>query len=76
VARGRQIGLVARASAASVVPPGHPMSDIDGDAPLAAIRHLVEAAADERLPDRTFYQRTVRMLDLFERVGQRQKNFA
>ena len=76
VARGRQMALVARASAASVVPPGHPMSDVDGDAPLAAIRHLVDAAADDRLPDRTFYQRTVRMLDLFERVGQRQRNYA
>jgi len=76
VARGRQMALVAMASAASVVPPGHPMRDVDGDAPLAAIRHLVEAAADERLPDRTFYQRTVRMLDLFERVGQRQRHYA
>ena len=44
--------------------------------PLEAVRFLVDAGAREELPRRTFYQRTVRMLDLFERVGERQRSVA
>jgi phytoene synthase len=76
VRRSRQLQLVARASVASVVPPGHPMTEVDGAPPLPAIAHLVDAAAGEDLPARTFYQRTVRVLDLFERIGQRQRSLA
>ena len=76
VRRQRQLALVAQASAALLVPPGHPLTEVDGDEPLPAIRHLVDAAAREELPARTFYQRTVRVLDLFERVGQRQRSLA
>lgn len=74
VRRSRQLWLVARAAAASLVPPGHPMTAVDGARPLPAIAHLVDAAAAEDLPDRTFYQRTVRVLDLFERLGRRQRS--
>eukprot|EP01038_Epipyxis_sp_PR26KG_P019974 gene19974-28274_t len=45
--------------------------------PLRAIRFLVDAAAaDNGLPSRTFYQRTLRVLDIFERMGQRQRGAA
>ena len=74
VRRQRQRALVAQASAALLVPPGHPLTEVDGDEPLPAIRHLVDATAREELPARTFYQRTVRVLDLFERVCQRQRS--
>jgi hypothetical protein len=47
-----------------------------GVEPLPAVRFLVDAAASEELPGRTFYQRTVRMLELFERVGMRQRGLA
>jgi hypothetical protein len=36
------------------------------------VRFLVEAAASEQLPARTFYQRTVRVLELLERQAQRE----
>ena len=67
VPRGRQLALVA-----SLVPPGHPLTAGGALPPLPAVRFLVEAAADERLPDRTFYQRTVRVLELLERQAQRE----
>jgi len=76
VARARQLGLVAQATSALLVPPGHPLTELAGDRPLPAIAHLVDAAVREDLPGRTFYQRTVRVLDLFERVGQRQRSLA
>jgi hypothetical protein len=41
------------------------------------VQFLVDAAAAaDGLPARTFYQRTVRVLELFERVGQRQRSLA
>ena len=76
VPRARQLRLVAQAASALLVPPGHPLTELAGDQPLPAIAHLVDAAAREELPGRTFYQRTVRVLDLFERVGQRQRSLA
>jgi phytoene synthase len=76
VPRARQLGLVAQATSALLVPPGHPLTELAGDRPLPAIAHLVDAAVREDLPGRTFYQRTVRVLDLFERVGQRQRSLA
>jgi len=76
VPRARQLRLVAQATSALLVPPGHPLTELAGDRPLPAIAHLVEAAARDELPGRTFYQRTVRVLDLFERVGQRQRSLA
>jgi phytoene synthase len=76
VPRARQLRLVAQATAALLVPPGHPLTELAGDRPLPAIAHLVDAAARDELPGRTFYQRTVRVLDLFERVGQRQRSLA
>jgi hypothetical protein len=33
----------------------------------------VEAATSRELPQRTFYDRTVRVIDLFERLNQRQR---
>lgn len=71
VPRRRQLGLVARAMFACLVPPGHPLTAGGAMPPLPAVRFLVEAAADEQLPGRTFYQRTVRVLELLERQAQR-----
>lgn len=73
VPRRRQVGLVARAMLAAVLPPGRPLQAGAAAPPLPAVRFLVEAASADALPARTFYQRTVRVLDLFERVGQRQR---
>ncbi len=52
---------------------GHP--DLAG--PMPALRFLVEAAASDRQPARTFYQRTVRVLEMFERAdGRRRRQVA
>ena len=61
---------------ASVVRPGHPLTEGASQEPLEAVRFLVDAACSGVLPRRTFYQRTVRVLDLFERVGLRQRDAA
>ena len=77
VPRQRQLWLVAKALSAGVVPPGHPLTAGGAVEPLHAIRHLVDAAAEENgLASRTFYQRTLRVLDLFERMNQRQRGMA
>jgi phytoene synthase len=76
VPRARQLQLVARAMLAGVVPPGHPLTAGGSVEPLEAVRFLVDAGEAEGLPSRTFYQRTVRMLELFERVGLRQRGVA
>ena len=76
VRRSRQLQLVARALFASVVPPGHPLTAGGSVEPLPAVRFLVDAAGPAELPQRTFYQRTVRMLDLFERVEMRHRGSA
>ena len=76
VPRSRQVRLVLRALGAAVWPTGRPLLAGASAPPLPAVRFLVEAAAADALPGRTFYQRTVRVLDLFERVGQRQRGAA
>jgi phytoene synthase len=76
VGRRRKLALIARASIATVFAPGHPLDLARDPDPQGAIRYLVDAAASDELPSRTFYQRTLRMLDLFERVGQRQRGLA
>ena len=76
VGRSRKLALIAQASIATVFAPGHPLDLARDPDPQAAIRHLVDAAACDELPSRTFYQRTLRMLDLFERVGQRHRRLA
>lgn len=76
VGRSRKLALIARASVATVFAPGHPLDLSRDPDPQAAIRYLVDAAACDEMPSRTFYQRTLRMLDLFERVGQRQRGLA
>jgi phytoene synthase len=63
----RKLALMLRATAAAHVAPGPG----EAVAPSAAVRHLVEAAASEELPSRSFYERTVRMIDLFERLEHR-----
>lgn len=44
--------------------------------PMPALRFLVEAAASDRQPARTFYQRTVRVLEMFERADHRRRRQA
>ena len=73
VRRSRQLQLVGRALLACVVPPGHPMTAGGSVEPLQAVRFLVDSAGPAELPARTFYQRTVRVLELFERVEMRQR---
>jgi len=69
----RKLALMARACTAIVVAPGQPVA-VDGTAePLPAVRSLVDAAASEELPGRTFYQRTLRMIQLFERSEARRR---
>ncbi len=65
-----------RSLSAGIVSPGRPLAAGGGVEPLPAVRFLVDAAADGEMPVRTFYQRTLRVLDLFERVGQRQRGVA
>jgi phytoene synthase len=67
----RKLALLVRAVGALVKAPGHPIAAGAGSAPLPAVRFLVEAAASSDLPSRTFYQRTLRMIALFERQGHR-----
>ncbi len=73
----RKLALMAEAAAALLFAPGHPL-DIAGSetGPMPALRFLVDAAVSERRPDRTFYQRTVRVLEIFERADQRRRQAA
>jgi 15-cis-phytoene synthase len=71
VGTGRKLVLLVCACGAVLRSPGHPIAAGAASAPLPAVRFLVEAAASGELPARTFYQRTLRMIDLFERQGQR-----
>jgi phytoene synthase len=73
VPTSRKLALMLRGLSAWWVAPGHPIAAGAASAPLPAVRFLVEAAQREQLPSRTFYQRTVRMLDLFERQSQRRQ---
>jgi phytoene synthase len=76
VRRPRQLWLLAQAGAAWWRPPGRFIDNGAHAAPVPAVRFLVEAAASPELPDRTFYQRTLRMLSLFERQAQRRQETA
>jgi 15-cis-phytoene synthase len=71
VPTGRKLALLMRGCSALLVAPGHPIAAGAASAPLPAVRYLVEAAASDDLPCRTFYQRTLRMLDLFQRQAAR-----
>jgi phytoene synthase len=71
VGRWRKLSLLLRATSAWLWAPGQPIAAGAASAPLPAVRFLVEAAASNDLPSRTFYQRTLRVLDLFERQAQR-----
>jgi 15-cis-phytoene synthase len=71
VGTGRKLTLMLRAASALLVAPGHPMSAGAASPPLPAVRFLVDAAASAELPRRTYYQRTLRMLDHFERQAER-----
>ncbi len=73
VSRGRKIALLVRGCTAFWVAPGHPMDAGGASPPLPAVRFLVDAAASGERPNRTFYQRTVRVIDLFERQAERQR---
>ena len=73
VSMPRKLARLLQSSAAILVPPGHPVSAGAASQPLPAVRFLVEAAASSELPARTYYQRTLRVLELFERNAQRSR---
>ncbi len=73
VPTGRKLVLLLRACGAALTPPGHPIAAGAASAPLRAVQFLVEAASADNLPSRTFYQRTLRVLDLFERQAHRRR---
>lgn len=75
VRRSRQVTLVLQALGAMLRPPGHPMTAGGTQPPLPAVAFLVDAAGRRgALPSRTFYQRTVRVLDLCERAALRRQD--
>jgi 15-cis-phytoene synthase len=74
VGTGRKLALLLRSCTALWVPPGHPMDAGAASAPLPAVRFLVEAAASNERPRRTFYQRTLRVIGLFERQAERRRS--
>ncbi len=65
----RKVALMARACGAALHAPGGPEATAP---PLPAVRYLVDAAASSELPQRSFYDRTVRVIDMLDRVAQRQ----
>jgi phytoene synthase len=69
----RKLALMLRSCSALWVAPGHPMAAGSASAALPAVRFLVDAAASDELPRRTFYQRTLRMIDLFDRRAARRR---
>jgi 15-cis-phytoene synthase len=70
VPRGRKLALMTRAAATLLVAPARAIDM----APLPAVRHLVDAAAEPPAPPRRgFYQRTVQILELLEDVERRRK---
>ncbi len=73
VGNPRKLWLLAQASAATVRSPGHPMDWACERAPLPEVAFLIHAAASHELPGRTFSQRVVRAVALFERQVQRQR---
>jgi 15-cis-phytoene synthase len=71
VGTGRKLTLLMRACGAVLRSPGHPIAAGAASEPLAAVHFLVDAAATSELPARTFYQRTLRIVDLFDRQSHR-----
>lgn len=71
VGRGRKLALMLRGATAWCIPPGRPMEAGAASPPLPAVQFLVDAAAADDLPQRTFYQRTLRVVSLFERQALR-----
>ena len=67
VHKHRKLVLMARACTAALVAPRSSQTP----PPIDAVRFLVDAAASDDLPARNFYERTVRMIDLFERLQHR-----
>jgi phytoene synthase len=72
----RKLALMARAAGALVFAPGHPLDLAAAPGPEPAVRFLVDAAARDELPARTFYQRTLRVLEMFDRMERRQRGLA
>jgi len=70
VRRRRKLALIARASVAMLVAPGGTGAHA---APLPAVRYLVDAAAEPALPRRSFYQRTVAIIELLESLEHRKR---
>jgi phytoene synthase len=68
----RKLGLAARSLAAAVVAPAAANASLE---PLAAVRYLVDAGAAHqwKAQPRSFYERTVWVIEMFERVGQRDR---
>jgi len=73
VGTGRKFALMLRSCSAWWVAPGRPMEAGAASPPLPAVRFLVDAASSRERPRRTFYQRTLRMIDLFERQAERHR---
>lgn len=73
VGGGRKLMRLLQAATALVLPPGQPLAAGAATEALPAVRWLVDAAARDDLPSRTYYQRTLRVLDLFERNATRQR---
>lgn len=76
VGKPRKLWLLTQASAAALRAPGHPMDWANENAPLPEVAFLIHAAATHELPARTFTQRVVRAVALFERQVQRQRGTA
>jgi len=67
----RKVALIARACLAGVVAPA--AGEALAAPPLQAVRFLVDAAALAPVPRRSFYQRTVRTIELFEDLAHRRR---
>lgn len=72
----RKLTLMARACMALFVAPGPRTFHQHHHEPLPAVRFLVEAATHDELPSRTFYQRTLRVISMFERMEVRRREGA
>lgn len=68
----RKLGLAASALSAALIAPARANAGIE---PLAAIRYLVDAGAGHPAPGapRSFRERTVRVIEMFERVAERDR---
>lgn len=66
----RKLRLAAGALSAAVVAPARASTAL---APLPAIRYLVDAGAAHEVRPRSFYERTVRVIEILERVAQRDR---